>query len=61
MIYHATTLHILYVYVAYKLDREWCPPSLDMTTFVVTLLVRMIVTPHVSKPHDYVNHMFMRL
>jgi hypothetical protein len=20
-----------------------------------------IVTPHVSKPHDYVNHMFMRL
>jgi hypothetical protein len=19
-----------------------------------------IVTPHVSKPHDYVNHMFMR-
>jgi hypothetical protein len=19
------------------------------------------VTPHVSKPHDYVNHMFMRL
>jgi hypothetical protein len=22
---------------------------------------RLIVTPHVSKPHDYVNHMFMRL
>jgi hypothetical protein len=20
----------------------------------------IIVTPHVSKPHDYVNHMFMR-
>jgi hypothetical protein len=19
-----------------------------------------IVTPHVSKPHDYINHMFMR-
>jgi hypothetical protein len=22
---------------------------------------RLTVTPHVSKPHDYVNHMFMRL
>jgi hypothetical protein len=42
MIYHATTLCILYVYVAYKLDREWCPPRLDMATFVVTLLVRMM-------------------
>jgi formate/nitrite transporter FocA (FNT family) len=21
----------------------------------------LYVTPHVSKPHDYVNHMFMRL
>jgi hypothetical protein len=21
----------------------------------------VVVTPHVSKPHDYVNHMFMRL
>jgi hypothetical protein len=26
----------------YKLDYEWCPPRLDMATFVVTLLVRMI-------------------
>jgi hypothetical protein len=23
-------------------------------------LIIPIVTPHVSKPHDYVNHMFMR-
>jgi hypothetical protein len=22
--------------------------------------VFFIVTPHISKPHDYVNHMFMR-
>jgi hypothetical protein len=22
---------------------------------------KVVVTPHVSKPHDYVNHMFMRL
>jgi hypothetical protein len=42
MIYHATTLCILFVSVMYKLDKEWCPLSLDMTTFVVTLLVRMI-------------------
>jgi hypothetical protein len=25
------------------------------------LLESLCVTPHVSKPHDYVNHMFMRL
>jgi hypothetical protein len=41
-IYYATTLWILYVSVVYYLDREWCPPSLGMDTFVVTLLVRMI-------------------
>jgi hypothetical protein len=35
MIYHATTLHILYVSVVYQLDREWWPPSLGMATFVV--------------------------
>jgi hypothetical protein len=39
---HATTLQILYVSVVYQLDREWCPPSLGMATFVVTLLVRMM-------------------
>jgi hypothetical protein len=42
MIYHATTLCILYASVVYQLDREWCPPSLGMATFVVTLLVRMM-------------------
>jgi hypothetical protein len=42
MIYHATTLRNLYVSVVYQLDREWCPPSLGMATFVVTLLVRMM-------------------
>jgi hypothetical protein len=42
MIYYATTLCILLVNVVYKLDNEWCPPSLDMATFVVTLLVRMM-------------------
>jgi hypothetical protein len=42
MTYHATTLWILYVNMVYLLDREWCPPSLGMTTFVVTLLVRMM-------------------
>jgi hypothetical protein len=40
MIYHATTLCILFVNVAYKLDGEWSPPILDMATFMVTLLVR---------------------
>jgi hypothetical protein len=25
MIYHATTLRILYVNVVYQLDKEWCP------------------------------------
>jgi hypothetical protein len=39
---HATTLWILYVSVVYQLNREWCPPSLGMPTFVVTLLVRMM-------------------
>jgi hypothetical protein len=42
MIYHATTLCILYVSVVYQLDREWCPPSLGMATFVITLLLRMM-------------------
>jgi hypothetical protein len=42
MIFYATTLQILYVSMVYQLDREWCPPSLGMTTFVVTLLVRMM-------------------
>jgi hypothetical protein len=42
VIYHATTLWILYVNVVYQLDREWCPPSLAMTSFVVTLLVRIL-------------------
>jgi hypothetical protein len=42
MIYHATTLWILYANVMYQLDREWCSPSLGMTIFVVTLLVRMM-------------------
>jgi hypothetical protein len=43
MIYHAATLQILYVSVVYQLNREWCPPSLGMTIFVVTLLVRMML------------------
>jgi hypothetical protein len=42
MIYHATTLGNFYVSVLYQLDMEWCPPSLGMATFVVTLLVRMM-------------------
>jgi hypothetical protein len=42
MIYHATTLCILFVNVVYKLDREWCHQSLDMATFVVTLLMSMM-------------------
>jgi hypothetical protein len=42
MIYHATTLCILFVNVVYKLDMEWIQPSLDMTTFVVTFLVRIM-------------------
>jgi hypothetical protein len=42
MIYHATTLLILYVSVMFQLDREWCPLSLGMPTFVVMLLVRMM-------------------
>jgi hypothetical protein len=39
---HATTLRIIYVSVVYQLDREWCPPSLSMTIFMVMLLVRMM-------------------
>jgi hypothetical protein len=31
------------------------------TEDVLELVVHPVVTPHVSKPHDYVNHMFMRL
>jgi hypothetical protein len=42
MTYHATTLQILCVSVVYQLDREWCPPSLGMAIFVITLLVRMM-------------------
>jgi hypothetical protein len=42
MIYHVTTLQILSVCVVYQLDREWCPPSLGMATFVITFLVRMM-------------------
>jgi hypothetical protein len=42
MIYHVTTLRILYVSVVYQLDREWCPLSLGIATFIVTLLMRMM-------------------
>jgi hypothetical protein len=42
MIYHATTFQILYISVVYQLDREWCPLSLSMTTFMVMLLVRLM-------------------
>jgi hypothetical protein len=42
MIYHATTLRILYTSVVYQLDKEWRPLSLAMATFVVTLLVTMM-------------------
>jgi hypothetical protein len=42
MIYHVTMPRNLYVSVVYQLDREWCPPSLGMATFVVTLLLRMM-------------------
>jgi hypothetical protein len=33
-----------------------------MTTMMMTLMMNMImnVTPRVSNPHDYVNHMFKR-
>jgi hypothetical protein len=37
-----STLRILYVSVVYQLDREWCPLSLGMATFVITLLVMMM-------------------
>jgi hypothetical protein len=50
IIYHATTLRVMYVSVVYQLDREWCPPSLGMATFVVMLLVRMMhVWVHINK------------
>jgi hypothetical protein len=39
---HATTHRILYASVVYQLDSEWCPLSLGMTIFVVTLLVKMM-------------------
>jgi hypothetical protein len=47
---HATTLQILYISVVYQLDREWCPSSLGITTFVVMLLVRkMHVWVHINE------------
>jgi hypothetical protein len=50
MTWHATTLQILYVSVVYQLDREWCPSSLGMSTFVVMLLVRkMHVWVHINE------------
>jgi hypothetical protein len=39
MIYYDTTLQIIYISVVYQLDMDWCPPSLSMANFVVTLLV----------------------
>jgi hypothetical protein len=39
--------------------------STEVLSLVIESLMlkkkRERVTPHVSKPHDYVNHMFMRL
>jgi hypothetical protein len=37
---------------------DWFDPVND--TIVDDFGMVEIVTPHVSKPHDYVNHMFMR-
>jgi hypothetical protein len=42
MIYQATMPCILFVTVVHRLDKEWCPLNLDMATFMVTLLVRMM-------------------
>jgi hypothetical protein len=36
-------------------------PLLRNNALSVVLQLKQVVTPHVSKPHDYVNHMFMRL
>jgi hypothetical protein len=41
-IYHVTSLYIHSVGVVPQLDRGWCPRSLVMVTFAVTLLVRMM-------------------
>jgi hypothetical protein len=38
------------------LQQAWALPSNKFDP-----ALRLTVTPHVSKPHDYVNHMFMRL
>jgi hypothetical protein len=42
MIYHATRLWILNISVVYQIEKEWCPLSLAMASFMVTLLVRMV-------------------
>jgi hypothetical protein len=34
---------------------------LQLGSLSLTRLELLAVTPHVSKPHDYDNHMFMRL
>jgi hypothetical protein len=41
--------------------REFVVKRLDCPDSVRSLVEREAVTPHVSKPHDYVNHMFTRL
>jgi hypothetical protein len=42
-------------------ERQCCSGELprSLAGFSVLTMV-VVVTPHVSKPHDYVNHMFMR-
>jgi hypothetical protein len=55
MIYHDTTLQIIYISVVYQLDRDLCPPSLSMTTFVITLLVYYQPTFSIQRT-DHIIH-----
>jgi hypothetical protein len=42
-------------------ERQCCSGELPRSPAGFSVLTMVVVvTPHVSKPHDYVNHMFMR-
>jgi hypothetical protein len=53
-------------YVVNRLYQVWAPALIYTRTYAGGRpsrgeLDQRTVTPRVSKPHDYVNHMFMRL
>jgi hypothetical protein len=47
--------------VSTDLNAEQAKTKATQHEYLNKMRVHTAVTPHVSKPHDYVNHMFMRL